>query len=185
MIYGHWTKVYNSHIFPAVRVVSGGRARDASVWVGAVTRRNSAMMTAEQVEAHNAKVRGRRIGPVGDPFNLKAAPMPAATAIKPRMNKTEAEWAMILEARKRAGEIVWYGFEAIKLRLADNTHYTPDFAVITAFGHNLELHETKGFWRDDARVKIKVAAEMFPFFKFFAMKKRRKKDGGGWAIEGF
>lgn len=116
---------------------------------------------------------------LGVPMHL--LPKPKA----PRMNKLEAEWAMVLEARKRAGEILWYGFEAIKLRLADNTHYTPDFAIIDREG-KLVFHETKGgFWRDDARVKIKVAAEMFPFFKFYALKKKRKKDGGGWDIEGF
>ena len=32
----------------------------------------------------------------------------------------------------------------------------------------LELHECKGFWRDDARVKIKVAASLYPF-KFIAV----------------
>ena len=37
---------------------------------------------------------------------------------------------------------------------------------------------------DDARVKIKVAADMYPF-KFLAIKKRAKKLGGGWEIEEF
>jgi hypothetical protein len=48
----------------------------------------------------------------------------------------------------------------------------------------MEIHETKGFWTDDARVKIKVAADMYPF-KFVAIKARAKKDGGGWAEEVF
>jgi hypothetical protein len=30
-----------------------------------------------------------------------------------------------LEQLKYAGKILWFGFEAIKLRLADNTFYTP------------------------------------------------------------
>ncbi len=34
------------------------------------------------------------------------------------MNKTEAEFAMILQAQKRAGEILRYEFEGITLRLA-------------------------------------------------------------------
>ncbi|MFX6258524.1 DUF1064 domain-containing protein, partial [Acinetobacter baumannii] len=45
-------------------------------------------------------------------------------------------------------------------------------------------HEVKGFWTDDARVKIKVAAEQYPL-TFLAVKAKAKKDGGGWAIETF
>ncbi len=44
------------------------------------------------------------------------------------MNKTEAEFALRLEARKRAGEILRYEFEGITLRFA-NVKYTPDFVV--------------------------------------------------------
>ncbi|EGX16832.1 gp8 domain protein [Escherichia coli STEC_S1191] len=50
------------------------------------------------------------------------------------MNKTESAYCQHLEQRKRAGEIAWYRFEGIKLRLADNTFYTPDFAVMLATG---------------------------------------------------
>lgn len=99
------------------------------------------------------------------------------------MNKTEALYAAHLEARKIAGEIVWHRFEAVKLRLADNTFYSPDFAVMRADGV-LEMHEVKGFWQDDARVKIKVAAAQYPF-RFVAMKVRAKKHGGGWEAEDF
>ena len=80
---------------------------------------------------------------------------------------------------KHAGTILWYEFEGIKLRLADNTYYTPDYAVIAADGV-MEMHEVKGFWRDDARVKIKVAADNYPF-RFLAIKKG--KDG--WEKEMF
>lgn len=99
------------------------------------------------------------------------------------LNKSEQAYASHLETLKRAGEIVWYSFEAIKLRLADNTFYTPDFAVMAADGV-IELHEVKGFWSDDARVKVKVAASLFPF-RFKAMKAKAKKNGGGWEVEEF
>ena len=99
------------------------------------------------------------------------------------MNKTEAEYAQELELRKHAGEIAWYRFEGLKLRLADNTFYTPDFAVMRSNGL-MECHEVKGFWTDDARVKIKVAADAYPF-AFFAVRKATKRDGGGWAWEEF
>jgi hypothetical protein len=99
------------------------------------------------------------------------------------MNKTEAAYGEHLEALKHAGRVLWYRFEGLKLRLADNTFYTPDFAVMASSGE-LECHEVKGFWQDDARAKIKVAAEMYPL-RFVAVKVKAKKDGGGWAEEDF
>jgi hypothetical protein len=99
------------------------------------------------------------------------------------MNVLETDYAAHLEVRKWAGEIEWWGYECIKLRLADNTFYTPDFLVLCNDG-TLEVHEVKGFWEDDARVKIKVAAENFPFV-FVAVQKQTKKDGGGWKTERF
>ncbi len=99
------------------------------------------------------------------------------------LNGTEAEYRDILEARKLAGEVAWYRFEGLKLRLADNTFYTPDFAVMLSDGQ-LEMHEVKGFWADDARVKIKVAADAYPF-QFIAVRKRAKREGGGFSEELF
>lgn len=98
-------------------------------------------------------------------------------------NKTEQAYENFLTALQQAGSILWFKFEGIKLRLADNTFYTPDFAVMLANGQ-MELHEVKGFWQDDARAKIKIAAELYPF-RFLAAKPKAKKDGGGWEIEVF
>lgn len=99
------------------------------------------------------------------------------------MNKTEASYGQRLELLKASGEVLWYAFEGVKLRLADNTFYTPDYAVMRSNGE-LEVHEVKGFWSDDARVKIKVAAALFPF-RFIAIKALPKKAGGGWSVEEF
>ena len=96
------------------------------------------------------------------------------------MNKTEARYASHLEARKVAGEVLWFKFEGMKFRLADNTFYSPDFAVLLASGE-LEQHEVKGVWLDDARVKIKVAADMYPM-RFLGI---TAKKGGGWNVEHF
>jgi hypothetical protein len=95
------------------------------------------------------------------------------------MNKTEAAYAARLEAQRQAGDVLWWAFECLKLRLADATFYSPDFIVMLSDG-SIEAHEVKGHWQDDARVKIKVAAETFPFrFKAF------KKKGNGWIEEAF
>ena len=48
----------------------------------------------------------------------------------------------------------------------------------------MEIHETKGHWEDDARVKIKVAATLFPF-RFFAITQGRKEKKGQWIFEEF
>lgn len=99
------------------------------------------------------------------------------------MNATEKRYADHLEARRQAGEVVWSRFEGMKFRLADNTFYTPDFAVMLANGE-LECHEVKGFWEDDARVKVKVVADQYPL-RFIAVTAATKKAGGGWAVEEF
>ena len=96
------------------------------------------------------------------------------------LNKTEQAYSNFLENRKIAGDVLWFKFEGVKLRLADNTFYTPDFAVLGA-DEVMEMHEVKGFMQDDAAVKIKVAASIYPF-RFFLCKVRPKKDGGGWTL---
>lgn len=102
-----------------------------------------------------------------------------------KMNKTEEAYAAHLELRKQAGEVLWYKFEGIKLRLADKTFYTVDFFVMPV-SRELEAHEVKGFWTDDARVKIKVAAELYPVFKFIAVKASKSKEtGAAWEVESF
>jgi hypothetical protein len=99
------------------------------------------------------------------------------------MNKTEAAYAAYLEMQRIGGMVAWYKFESVKLRLADKTFYSPDFAVMLSSGE-LQMHEVKGFWQDDARVKIKVAAELYPF-QFIAFQPLPKKAGGGWKQEEF
>lgn len=95
-----------------------------------------------------------------------------------RMNKTESQYANELALRVMTGEVRVYRFEAIKLRLANATFYSPDFLVILA-DWTIELHEVKGHWEDDARVKWKVAAEQFPEFTFVAVARTK----GGWKKE--
>jgi hypothetical protein len=96
-----------------------------------------------------------------------------------KMNRTEESYGDLLESRKQAGQVLWYRFEGLKFRLADATFYTPDFSVMLSDG-TLEAHEVKGFWTDDARVKIKVASEMYPI-RFIAIRKIK----GAWVTESF
>ena len=83
-----------------------------------------------------------------------------------KMNKLETRYADELKMLKLAGEITDYVFEPMGLNLAPGLKcfYYPDFLVI--YKDRFEFHETKGFCRDDALVKIKVAAKLFPWFRF-------------------
>lgn len=96
------------------------------------------------------------------------------------MNNLETLYAEHLEAKLRRGEIRAYDFEPVKLRLADNTFYAPDFRVIR-HDYAIEYHEVKGHWEDDARVKIKVAASLHPYiFRAFT-----SPSPGTWVEERF
>ncbi|HEB4989641.1 TPA: DUF1064 domain-containing protein [Klebsiella michiganensis] len=103
-----------------------------------------------------------------------------------QMNKTETAYCQHLELRKRYGEIAWFRFEGIKLRLADNCFLTVDFAVMLADGRlvMVDVKGSKAVFTDDARVKMKVAADNYPFV-FQVAYPKPKKLGGGWDIEEF
>ena len=108
-----------------------------------------------------------------------------------RMNDLELRYQKYLSEQQRAGYVVKFAFEAIKLRLADKTSWTPDFYVMRPDGL-IEFHDTKGTtskktakgrvkgpWIEQhANIKMKVAAEMYPF-RFFAV----WLDGGVWQYQ--
>jgi hypothetical protein len=96
-----------------------------------------------------------------------------------QMNKLEQAYAQELGKLQAAGLVAWFAFDCLKLRLAEKTFYEPDFLVMLADG-TLEIAEVKGHWEDDARVKIKVAAALFPF-RFRAIRRER----GEWVHEIF
>lgn len=95
-----------------------------------------------------------------------------------QMNKLEAAYAERLRIQQAAGEIAEFAFEAVTLKLAADCRLTPDFFVVMPDGV-VEFHETKGFMEGDAAVKLRVAADKFPF-RFKLVKQRAKRDGGGW-----
>lgn len=108
------------------------------------------------------------------------------TAKRSGMNKTEAEYADMLRVRERAGEILWWRYEAVKLRTTDKLHgtnttwYTADFAVMQPDG-TMELHEVKGgleLAKDILR--LKATASLYPFV--FVLARKLPKKRGGWQI---
>jgi len=89
------------------------------------------------------------------------------------MNGTEKLYATWLEARKRNGEIHDWMYERVTLKLGNDCRLTPDFFVTLPNGE-VEVHEVKGgFIREDARVKLRAAATMFPFMFRLAQYKNK------------
>jgi len=150
-------------------------ARIAAASIAAQKKRGppptDAQRIAEQLAPKSAA------GPSHRPRFVKGRPRLA----RGTMNKTEAAYAAALELRLRAGEIISYRFEGVKLRLGEGAWYTADFFV-QASDDVLELHEIKGFMREAAAVRIKVAADVYPF-RFFLVRAIPRRDGGGWDVQ--
>lgn len=96
-----------------------------------------------------------------------------------RMNGWERQRAGELEVMRQAKLIRWWKFDGIALRLADRTFYHPDFTYQTA-DKDLVVEEVKGFMRDDAAVKLKVAAAQYPHIRFLLV--RRQRGEHGWNV---
>lgn len=121
-----------------------------------------------------------------------AVSLPPATGrlAKPKMNKTESAYAQHLEALRAAGEVLWWGFEVVKVRIGHDCWLLPDFLVMLADGR-LELHDTKGTKRvkrpgaskevpwveEDARVKARAVGDRFPIPMFLVY----RTGVGEWA----
>ena len=91
-------------------------------------------------------------------------------------SKWEEQYNSMLELKYRACEILAYEYESITFRLAPKTTYTPDFLVVLPDG-KVQIHEVKGFAREDAIIKFKVAAQQNPWFEFIMVKKSKTE---GW-----
>jgi hypothetical protein len=85
------------------------------------------------------------------------------------MNRTETAYAWLLEGYKRVGDILYWEYNVVTLRIGNDCRYTPDFLVLRK-DLVIELHEVKGsYTREDALVKIKAAAAHFPFVFILAV----------------
>ncbi len=109
---------------------------------------------------------------------------PIVATRRGKMNKTEAEFAMILEAMKRKGEILRYEFEGMTLRWFD-MRYTPDFVVIGQYSESkgmtgtIKFIEVKGahiHYSQQAMARFKGARGFWPEFTF----EMHQKQKSGW-----
>ena len=75
-----------------------------------------------------------------------------------------------------------HGYEQIKLNIGQDAWYTPDYWVLGP-DDVLEFHEVKGHWREAAKVRIRAAAKLYPWFRFRAAHYDRATKQ--WQIEHF
>jgi hypothetical protein len=99
---------------------------------------------------------------IDEEIRRRDAPKPKRLGVP---NETEARY---LEWIRSQPGVVRAELHAIKIRLASGAGgawYTPDIFVETASGRD-EIHETKGWQREAARVRVKVAARLCPWWRF-------------------
>ncbi len=133
-----------------------------------------------------------QIGPTGiEQSYQRQAPeilepkLPEPLGPEDQMNGLEASFARdVLRPQEVMGEIRDWCYEPLRFVLSHAikgkrraTTYTPDFLAISK---KFTIYEIKGHMEDDAAVKIKVAAELFPWFEWVLV--TRKK--GEWVFKG-
>jgi len=91
-------------------------------------------------------------------------------------NKTESEFGLILEARKRRGEIIAYAYEGLSLRWGGGMRYTPDWVVFIEDAP-IKLIECKGgyIWPKDL-IRFKGCRAQW-CGSYFDFEMHQKKEG--------
>lgn len=113
------------------------------------------------------------VTPACDPGLIKIA----ESTDEERLNKNEKAYLAWL----RTQNDYWIGIQNITLKLGFDLRYTPDFAALD--GEGMRLIDCKGVKKDgtilcweDSKIKMKVAARVFPMFRFVIA----YKDKGIW-----
>lgn len=149
------------------------------------------MTTAEFKErfphatADTIRLNARLLQPSGKPPQSspvladKTPPRPKEGAKRIRqnsagLNKTEQAFFDCLK-ESHPGALVYS--QSVTLGLANGVRYTPDF-VVREFSV-VAAYEVKGFMRDDAAVKLKVAASLYPWILFHLVTRK----GGQWQVD--
>lgn len=70
-------------------------------------------------------------------------------------SRMERDYAEHLSTRP---DVIAWHYEAVSIQFAPGCRYTPDFLVITRSG--AQLHETKGFMREAARLRLLASANL-------------------------
>jgi hypothetical protein len=127
---------------------------------------------SEAIRKRNPHIYGVMTIPFGEPGHSKQKRL--RQSAKPRLNKLESEFAVHLRLRRREYVVTE---QAITFRLANGVNYRPDFVIYSPYNGQIIAYETKGdyVW-DDAAVKLKVAAQEYPFISW----RLAWKEKGEW-----
>lgn len=116
----------------------------------------------------------------------KGSEVPAIAPVESRdpfKSQLERDYAAHLDLRLKAGEVRRWVYEGVRLRIGWRrtkagklvaSYYTPDFHVQLT-GGEIQLHETKGFMREAAAVRLAACAELYPYRIVLATRK-----SGAW-----
>ncbi len=144
-------------------------------------KRSSNKALARQVArlrtAHNRNER-KAIGLARAPADLDPLAVAKVELSEASMNRLEMGFSVKLELDRKGGELAWWAYEPLSFRLGRGARYTPDFVVLHSLGA-LTAYEVKGNWEEAARVRIKVAAGLYTWMRFVAVKSSRS----GWDYE--
>jgi len=132
---------------------------------------------AAQRDAWTALVEGKSQEQTTPQSKPKSNRSFALGRLKPgEMNRTEAAYGEHLASLQAREIVLWYTFEGMTFKLAEGVRLTPDFNVLYSDGR-LVCVDVKGtttkkrasgekvkaaYIMDDARVKMRVAAQKFP-----------------------
>lgn len=147
---------------------------DPVVFGGATFGGKTALMMQE---AERTRAEGRTVH-VFD----KSAPFNDRTIPREKMNKTERAFAQYAEIMRRSGR--WYfvsDHEPFSIKLAPRTFYRPDFFIWRDDRQRtgiclVDVKGTKGegpYIREDANLKLKMVAKLFPCFRVIVTWKLR------------
>ena len=95
-----------------------------------------------------------------------------------KLNKTEAAFYEYLKSTLPGH---WVYSQGITFEVGASCRFTPDFVSVDPLTLLVRGWETKGFMRDDARVKLLTFARSFPWI---AVKLVTRRRDGSWDIEG-
>lgn len=140
------------------------------------------LKSSDILASGNAAWRDRLLRDEGRKESPVSPATPARRPVSRGMNGMERACGKYLDQLKLAGQVLWWAFQPVRLLIAQgdrSAYYRPDFWVQIA-DRSFQFWETKGFEREAAIVRLKVAAGLYPI-PFILM----KRDGNGWRREVF
>ena len=106
---------------------------------------------------------------------LPAVSYQSVSTDESKLNKLERAWLVRLRAEFGAENV---GVQNLTFKLADRCRFTPDMVIRD--GQRIIADDVKGFQREDALVKIKVAARLFTWCTFRIVTRDRS---GAWTVK--